>query len=80
MDKLRKANRIANIVTWVTLASQLLMFAVTFQELLETRIYKIYGCLQVCLRGSFVLIIMLVTFNEISSIKYQEYSVFKGVF
>ena len=80
LAKLKSAVKIANVVTWVTLASQILYFAATFQELLESRVYNIYGSLQVLLRGSFVMVIFLVSFNEISSIKYQEYTVFRGVF
>lgn len=56
------------------------MFYVTFGELLTTRVYVLYGSLQIFLRAAFIIIIMLLAFNEISSIKYQEYVVLRGAF
>ena len=64
----------------MTLSAQCLFFAVTFAELNETRIYKLYGTLQIFLRAAFILIIMLLAFNEVSSIKYQEYAILRGVY
>ena len=54
------------------------MFAVTFTELLESRVYVLYGTLQVFLRAAFIIVILLLAWNEIASIKYQEYIVLRG--
>ena len=78
IDRLRSAAKITGVLTWLILCSQCLMFAVTFTELLESRVFVLYGTLQVFLRASFVIVIFLLAFNEISSIKYQEYIVLRG--
>ena len=62
------------------LASQCMMFYVAFDGLLTTRVYVLYGSFQIFLRAAFIIIIMLLAFNEISSIKYQEYIVLRGAF
>lgn len=44
------------------------------------RVFNLYGALQIFLRASFIIVIMLLAFNEISSIKYQEYVILRGVY
>lgn len=54
------------------------MFAVVFHELLISRVLVLYGTLQIFLRASFIIVILLLAWNEIASIKYQEYIVLRG--
>ena len=67
-------------LSWFALTAQYVFVTMILFNLINEREMFIFDCDDIILRAIFVMLIMCICFNQIGSIKKQEYVVFKGIY
>lgn len=80
IEKFEKYTTYFSILSWLVLAASYVFVTMILLNLINEREMFIIDCDDIVLRTTFVILIMCICFNQIGSIRKQEYVVFKGTY